>query len=61
VLPDPGKGIDMTAAGSTWLPSATNSNRAANVAHVVMIWLPAKRTVLLLALLNLRSTSCPFP
>ena len=61
VLAESGSGAPATRAGTTWLPSATNSSSAAIVAHVVMMWLPAMRTALLLALLNLRSTSCPAP
>jgi hypothetical protein len=43
----------------TWLPIATNSRIAAIVAQVVITWLLAIRTALLLMPLTLWSTSCP--
>src|SRR5436305_5990540 len=58
VLAESGSGgAPPRAAGRTSLPRATNNSSAAIVAQVVITWLPARRTVLLLALLNLRSTS----
>jgi hypothetical protein len=46
-------------AGTTLLPSATNNRIAAIVAQVVMTWLLAMRTALLLTRFTLWSTSCP--
>src|SRR5687767_3312775 len=45
---DAGSSIPAIAGGSTWLPRPTNSRIAAIVAQVVMTWLPASRTALLL-------------
>src|SRR5687768_15516921 len=47
---DAGSSIPAIAGGRIWLPSPTNSRIAAIVAQVVMTWLPASRTALLLGL-----------
>ena len=47
------------AAGTILLPSATNNRIAAIVAQLVMTWLLAMRTALLLTRFTLWSTSCP--
>ena len=58
-VPDESTGPPPTAAGMTWLPIATNSKIAAIVAQLVITWLLAMRTALLLMPFTVRSTSCP--
>jgi len=48
--PDAGRSMPAIARGRIWLPSPTNSRIAAIVAQVVMTWLPASSTALLLGL-----------
>jgi hypothetical protein len=47
-VPEESTGMPAIAAGTTLLPMATNSSNAASVAQVVMTWLLAMRTALLL-------------
>jgi hypothetical protein len=53
VLAESGRVAPRSAAGTISLPIPTKSRIAATVAHVVMTWLPARRTALLLLLRNL--------